>query len=72
MEQFRENEKEYKLKKLTKSEMIIENEKKGKFRFGEGSDGSYGEYDDEDEISGSDEGSEDSSSNENQDINVDK
>ena len=74
MEKFRENEKEYKLKKLSKSEMINENERKGKFKFGEGSDGSYGEYDEEENKSGSDNGSDgnDSSGQENYDINIDK
>ena len=53
MEKFRENEKEYKMKKLTKSAMLNENERKGKFKFGEGSDGSYGDYDEEDDKSNS-------------------
>ena len=74
MEKFRENEKEYKMKKMSKSEMINENERKGKFKFGEGSDGSYGDYDDEENKSGSDAGSDgnDSSGQENYDINIDK
>ena len=38
---------------MTKSAMLNENERKGKFKFGEGSDGSYGEYDEEEDKSGS-------------------
>ena len=74
MEKFRENEKEYKQKKLTKTEMINQNEKKGKFKSGEGSDGSYDDYDEEENKSGSQGGSdgEDSPGQDNFDINADK
>lgn len=51
MEKFRENEKEYKQKKMSKTAMLNENERRGKFKFGEGSDGSYGDYYDEEEKS---------------------
>jgi len=74
MEKFRENEKEYKMKKLTKSAMLNENERKGKFKFGEGSDGSYGDYDEEDDKSNSQGMSDgdDSQGMDNYDIGLDK
>ena len=57
MEKFRENEKEYKSKKITNSAMLDQMEKKGKFKFEDGEDGfSYGSDDNSDE---SCEGSED-------------
>lgn len=46
MEKFRDQEKEYKQKKLTKSAMQNETERKGKFKF-EGSDTSFDNYDEE-------------------------
>ena len=39
MEKFRENEKEYKSKKITNSAMLDQMEKKGKFKFEDGEDG---------------------------------
>ena len=54
MEKFRENEKDYKNKKLTNSAMLDQMEKKGKFKFEDGDDYSYGSdenSDDSDAIS---------------------
>ena len=48
MEKFRENEKEYKSKKMTSSAMLDQMEKKGKFNF-EDEEGSYGSDDNSDE-----------------------
>ena len=42
MEKFRENEKDYKNRKLTNSAMLDQMEKKGKFKFEDGDDYSYG------------------------------
>ena len=50
MEKFRENEKEYKSKKMTSSAMLDQMEKKGKFKFEDGEDGfSYGSDDNSDD-----------------------
>lgn len=71
MEKFRENEKEYKNKKLTNSEMIDAMEKKGKFKFEGGEDDSEGYSDDDSNASG--EGSDDIyGETGTEDINVDK
>lgn len=52
MENFREHEKEYKAKKMTKEAMLNETERKGKFKF-DGSDGSqYSDYGEEGEMNG--------------------
>lgn len=70
MEKFRENEKEYKNRKLTNSAMLDQMEKKGKFKFEDGDD--Y--YDDSDENSdGSAEASDDMyGDTAGDDINIDK
>ena len=49
MEKFRENEKEYKNRKLTNSAMLDQMEKKGKFKFEDGDDYSYGSDDNSDD-----------------------
>ena len=50
MEKFRENEKEYKSKKMTSSAMLDHQEKQGKFKFEDGEDGfSYGSDDNSDD-----------------------
>lgn len=73
MEKFRENEKEYKQKKMSKSEMLNENERRGKFKFEDGSDGSYGDSEDEEEKSGNGGLSDEAELHgENYDINIDK
>ena len=46
MEKFRENEKEYKSKKITNSAMLDQMEKKGKFKFEDGEDGFSSDPDD--------------------------
>lgn len=70
MEKFRENEKDYKSKKMTTSAMLDQMEKKGKFKFEEGED-EYDEYSDSDGNSG--EGSDDAYGEIGiEDINIDK
>jgi len=71
MEKFRENEKEYKNRKLTNSAMLDQMEKKGKFKFEDGFDSDEGYSDDDSDGYG--EGSEDSTGDLGvEDINIDK
>ena len=69
MEKFRENEKEYKNRKLTNSAMLDQMEKKGKFKFEDGDDYYDSDENSDDSAEASDDMYGDTAGD---DINIDK